>query len=193
MLHVHLGRPITTSTATSAATRKRRSDTKPTVRTSARAAGSPPTAWLRFADQLRVGPTATCWKSAAAPGDRPSTSQQSADARSQALTSTTRGRQRAATRRGARPRDRVRFREVDASQPLPFAAASFDAVVSNDAMCHIANRLEVLRDWHRVLRPRGRMLFTERWSVTGWCRTRSSRCVARSGSTCSCLLERTSA
>ena len=34
-------------------------------------------------------------------------------------------------------------------------------------MCHIANRLEVLRDWHRVLRPRGRMLFTDAMIVSG--------------------------
>jgi SAM-dependent methyltransferase len=62
---------------------------------------------------------------------------------------------------------RVQFRAVDASQPLPFAAAAFDAVVSNDAMCHIANRLQVLRDWYRVLRPTGRMLFTDPLVLTG--------------------------
>ena len=35
------------------------------------------------------------------------------------------------------------------------------------AMCHIANRLEVLGEWHRVLRPGGRMLFTDAMIVTG--------------------------
>ena len=63
--------------------------------------------------------------------------------------------------------DRVKFHVVDASQPLPFPATTFDAVISNDAMCHIANRLEVLRDWHRVVRPRGRILFTDAMVVTG--------------------------
>jgi SAM-dependent methyltransferase len=63
--------------------------------------------------------------------------------------------------------ERVTFQHVDASQPLPFAPASFDAVLSNDSMCHIANRLEVLRDWHRVLRPGGRMYFTDALVVTG--------------------------
>jgi SAM-dependent methyltransferase len=62
---------------------------------------------------------------------------------------------------------RVTFQVVDASEPLPFAPAAFDAVLSNDAMCHIANRLEVLRDWHRVLRPGGRMLFTDAMIVSG--------------------------
>lgn len=63
--------------------------------------------------------------------------------------------------------DRVTFQVADASQPLPFEAAAFDAVLSNDAMCHIANRLDVLREWHRVLRPGGRMVFTDAMIVTG--------------------------
>jgi SAM-dependent methyltransferase len=63
--------------------------------------------------------------------------------------------------------DRVTFQVVDASKPLPFPPAAFDAVLSNDAMCHIANRLEVLAEWHRVLRPHGRMLFTDAMIVTG--------------------------
>jgi SAM-dependent methyltransferase len=63
--------------------------------------------------------------------------------------------------------DRVRFESVDASKPLPFSDAAFDAVLSNDAMCHIANRLDVLRDWHRVVRSGGRILFTDALVVTG--------------------------
>jgi cyclopropane fatty-acyl-phospholipid synthase-like methyltransferase len=63
--------------------------------------------------------------------------------------------------------ERVRFEVADASQPLPFAGECFDAIVSNDAMCHIANRAAVLRDWHRVLRPGGRALFTDAMVLTG--------------------------
>jgi len=63
--------------------------------------------------------------------------------------------------------DRVTFRAVDASRPLPFPDASFDAVISNDAMCHIRARAEALRDWHRVLRPGGRVLFTDAMVLTG--------------------------
>ena len=63
--------------------------------------------------------------------------------------------------------DRVQFQAVDASQPLPFAGERFDAVVSNDAMCHLRDRAAVLRDWYRVLRPGGRALFTDAMVLTG--------------------------
>jgi SAM-dependent methyltransferase len=63
--------------------------------------------------------------------------------------------------------ERVRFQVVDASEPLPFSDGSFDAVVSNDAMCHIRHRDAVLRDWHRVLRPGGRALFSDALVITG--------------------------
>jgi SAM-dependent methyltransferase len=63
--------------------------------------------------------------------------------------------------------DRARFEVVDAARPLPFQAGRFSAVVSNDAMCHIRDRLAVLRDWHRVLAPGGRALFTDAMVVTG--------------------------
>jgi SAM-dependent methyltransferase len=63
--------------------------------------------------------------------------------------------------------ERVSFETADASQPLPFADESFDAILSNDAMCHIANRGAVLRDWHRILRPGGRAFFTDAMVVTG--------------------------
>jgi SAM-dependent methyltransferase len=63
--------------------------------------------------------------------------------------------------------DRVRFQTVDASRPLPFPDGGFDAVISNDAMCHIRDRSDVLRDWYRVLRPGGRAFFTDALVITG--------------------------
>src|SRR5262245_49032282 len=63
--------------------------------------------------------------------------------------------------------DRLEFHNVDAGGPLPFSSGSFDAIVSNDAMCHIKPRLAVLREWHRVLRPGGQALFTDAMVITG--------------------------
>lgn len=62
---------------------------------------------------------------------------------------------------------RVSFRVADAGRPLPVPDAAFDAVFCNDAINHLPGRLEVLRDWHRVLRPGGRLLFTDPIVVTG--------------------------
>src|SRR5215813_3400650 len=63
--------------------------------------------------------------------------------------------------------DRVDFRVTNAGAALPFPAARFDAIVSNDAMCHIDQRLAVLHEWHRVLRAEGRALFTDALVITG--------------------------
>lgn len=62
---------------------------------------------------------------------------------------------------------RVSFSVADAARPLPFASGSFDAIFCNDAINHLQGRLGVLRDWHRLLRPRGRLLFTDPIVVTG--------------------------
>jgi cyclopropane fatty-acyl-phospholipid synthase-like methyltransferase len=63
--------------------------------------------------------------------------------------------------------DRVQFQPADASLPMPFEAGKFDAVVCIDAIIHLAGRLEVLKDWNRVLKAGGYVLFTDPTTVTG--------------------------
>jgi ubiquinone/menaquinone biosynthesis C-methylase UbiE len=62
---------------------------------------------------------------------------------------------------------RVTFLLHNAATHLPFADATFDAVYSNDAMCHIPDRLAVLREFFRILKPGGRFLFTDALVITG--------------------------
>jgi SAM-dependent methyltransferase len=61
----------------------------------------------------------------------------------------------------------VRFSVANANAPLPFAAGTFDALLCIDAMNHFPDRPAVLREWHRVLRPGRRALFTDPVVITG--------------------------
>lgn len=63
--------------------------------------------------------------------------------------------------------DRASFVRTDAGGPLPFPDQSFDGIVSIDVMCHLPNRREILREWHRVTRPGARILYTDPTIVTG--------------------------
>jgi len=62
---------------------------------------------------------------------------------------------------------RVTFRQADAGGPLPYADASFDAIVCVDAINHLPDRHAVLSEWRRLLRPGGRVAFTDPIMVTG--------------------------
>jgi len=57
--------------------------------------------------------------------------------------------------------DRVRFLYHDATQPLPFADRVFDAIVCIDALVGLPDRSRVLAEWARVLKPGGRLVFTD--------------------------------
>jgi cyclopropane fatty-acyl-phospholipid synthase-like methyltransferase len=59
------------------------------------------------------------------------------------------------------------FRVVNATEPLPFPDAHFDAITCVDAINHIRNRPSVLALWARLLKPGGRLLFTDPVTVTG--------------------------
>jgi SAM-dependent methyltransferase len=63
--------------------------------------------------------------------------------------------------------ERAAFQRADASQPLPFADETFDAIICIDAINHLPDRLAVLREWRRMLKPDGRLLFTDPLIVTG--------------------------
>lgn len=61
----------------------------------------------------------------------------------------------------------ARFEQCDASKALAFADGAFDAVFSNDVLCHLPGRPEVLCEIFRILKPGGRMLFSDALVVGG--------------------------
>lgn len=58
-------------------------------------------------------------------------------------------------------------RTGDLNAPLPFDAATFDAAISVDAVLHVRDRAALFGEVARVLRPGGRLLFTDAGIVTG--------------------------
>ena len=124
--------------------------------------------WLRFADQLAIGAGFEVLEVGSGSGGPAVYLAAARGCRLTGVDINEHGVRNANALAGARGMaDRVTFRAVDASRALPFPDDSFDAVVSNDAICHIRDRATVLRDWFRVLRPGGRMLFTDALVITG--------------------------
>jgi cyclopropane fatty-acyl-phospholipid synthase-like methyltransferase len=62
----------------------------------------------------------------------------------------------------------VRFEVCDVSRPLPFADETFDAIFSNDVLCHVPGRPSLIAEMYRVLKPGvGRMLFSDALIIGG--------------------------
>jgi 2-polyprenyl-3-methyl-5-hydroxy-6-metoxy-1,4-benzoquinol methylase len=62
---------------------------------------------------------------------------------------------------------RAEFRVTDATGRLPFPESWFDAITCIDAINHLPSRRDVIVEWSRLLKPSGRLLFTDPVIVTG--------------------------
>jgi 2-polyprenyl-3-methyl-5-hydroxy-6-metoxy-1,4-benzoquinol methylase len=63
--------------------------------------------------------------------------------------------------------ERAEFRVADATRSLPFSDATFDAITCIDAINHLPDRAYAIADWARLLKPGGKLLFTDPITVTG--------------------------
>jgi SAM-dependent methyltransferase len=63
--------------------------------------------------------------------------------------------------------DRAEFQSIDATGPLPFPDAIFDAITCIDGINHFSDRPRVIAEWARLLKPSGRLLFTDPITLTG--------------------------
>ena len=62
---------------------------------------------------------------------------------------------------------RASFDQVDGGIRLPYEDTSFDALICIDAINHLPNRAAVLKEWARVLKLGGRLVFTDPIILTG--------------------------
>jgi SAM-dependent methyltransferase len=61
---------------------------------------------------------------------------------------------------------RLTLHQSDLDEPLPFGSSAFDAATAFDVVVHLRDRAHFFREVARVLRPRGRFLFTDACVVT---------------------------
>jgi len=64
-------------------------------------------------------------------------------------------------------KDRITYKVADANGTLPFEDNTFDAAMCIDSMNHFPDRADVFREWHRILRPGRRAVFTDPVVITG--------------------------
>ncbi len=63
--------------------------------------------------------------------------------------------------------DRAEFLLADGSRRLPFDDGTLEGLICIDALNHLADRPAVFAEWARIVKPGGRVVFTDPITVTG--------------------------
>ena len=61
----------------------------------------------------------------------------------------------------------VRFLRHDLTKKLPYDPNTFDAIFANDVLCHVPNRPMLLSEIFRILKPGGRVLYSDALVIAG--------------------------
>lgn len=61
----------------------------------------------------------------------------------------------------------AKFAVVDGGDSLHFADSTFDGIICVDAVNHLPHRAKVFSEWSRILKPGGRLVFTDPITITG--------------------------
>jgi len=72
-----------------------------------------------------------------------------------------------ANQKAASARLNAKFQITDVEDTFPFDDATFDAIICIDAANHFPDRQHALKEWSRVLKTGGRLLFTDPVVITG--------------------------
>ncbi len=64
--------------------------------------------------------------------------------------------------------DKMKFIITDASSTLPFDDETFDAIISIDSINHLKARDKVVKEFNRVMKKGGQILFTDAVVITGF-------------------------
>lgn len=64
-------------------------------------------------------------------------------------------------------KSKLQFIRLDANRPLPFTNEAFDALLCIDSINYLDHRFDILQEWFRLLRPSGRMLYSDPGVITG--------------------------
>jgi cyclopropane fatty-acyl-phospholipid synthase-like methyltransferase len=120
-----------------------------------------------FCEMLKIGPDSTVLETASGSGGPALYMAEKLDCTVIGIDINREGVDNANELAVARGISNVSFQAADVGGRFRFDDESFDAIICIDAANHFPDRFHVLTEWSRVLKPGGRLLFTDPVVITG--------------------------